>query len=597
MRDPRRTDSRIAPGDRRSSRRALIQRAAAMGLAGGPASLLTQPAHGHAATPASATPSPAGQRSIPRAEYLAALRQHFAIEPPRVRGGHAVMVIEGDPHTLNPIVATDAFSGMVLGNLFSALVGPSPIDGSWVPDLADSWDVSADGTVYVFRLNPGARWHDGQPVTAHDCVFTLDAVLDERSLSGIQSEVVKVVRSYRAVDDQTFELVGRQPMALLIDKSVGGLSIVPRHIWESVPLTEWGSDPGATGADPARVVGSGPFRFGEWVLGDHVSIVRNDDYWVPELVPYLDTFSWQVFPDTGASLISLEVGVTDICSVPEGQLEGFRASHPELIYTIFDNLGWVDFTMNGDPERDSFFVDARVRQAMLYALDRDLIVESILNGVGVRADGIYPPSSRGYAPGRVTTIYDHDPERARALLDAAGWTSEGGDGVREQDGVAFRTEIFYAEAGPNARQVVTYLQQAWRDVGADIQPTAIPFQVLVERQDEGDFELTLIGWGGFLDDQGLLYRCDAFPPHGFNMARICNPEFDRLNDASLVELDPVKRRELLIAQGNAANDIAHLGLLFFNKSVLAHHPRVRNLVVSAHAPFSWLPWVWLTDDD
>jgi peptide/nickel transport system substrate-binding protein len=595
MRDPRCTDPRNAERDRRFSRRDVIQRAAAAGLVAGPASVLAQPARSQPATPAGATPTSAGPRSITREEHLAALRQHFAIEPPLARGGHALMAIEGDPHTLNPIAANDNFSGLALSNLFSALVQRSPIDGSWVPDLADSWDVSADGTVYVFHLNPGARWHDGQPVTAHDCAFTLDAVLDEESLSGIRSEVVKAVRSYRAVDDHTFELVGRQPMALLIDKSVGGLSIVPRHIWKSVPFAEWGSDPGATGADPARVVGSGPFRFGEWVPGDHVSIVRNDDYWVPELVPVLDRFSWQVFRDPDASLFSLEAGETDICFVPPGQFEGLEASHPELTYTIYDDAGWANFTMNGDPERNSLFADTRVRQAMLYALDRDLIVESILNGLGVRADGIYPPPSRGYAPARVTTIYDHDPERAWALLDAAGWVDPG-DGVRERDGASFRTEIFYPEAGPHARQVVTYLQQAWREIGVEIQPTAIPFQALVERHDEGDFELTLLGWGGFLDDQGLLYRCDAFPPHGFNMARICNPEFDRLNDASLVELDPMNRRELVIAQGNAANDIAHLGLLHFTKSIVASQPRVRNLVISAHAPFGWLPWVWLADD-
>jgi peptide/nickel transport system substrate-binding protein len=434
-------------------------------------------------------------------------------------------------------------------------------------------------------------------VTAHDCVFTLDAVLDERSLSAIRSEVMAVVGGYRAVDDHTFELVGKQPMALFLTKSVGGLPIVPRHIWQSVPLTEWGAAPGATGTAPSMVVGSGPFRFGEWMRGEYLSIARNEDYWVPDLVPVLDTFTWRVFPDTAASLFSLETGETDIGSVPEGQFEDVKASHSELVYVVFDDAGVVNFTMNGDPDRGVFFADQRVRQAMLYALDRDLMIESILNGLGTRADGIYPPPSRAYAPERVTTIYTHDPEHARALLDAAGWRDEDGDGVREKDGVAFRAEILYTEAGPHARQIVTYLQQAWSDVGVELRPAAVAFQILLERQDAGDFDLTLVGYGGLTDDMGLIYRCDAMPPHGYNAARICNPEFDRLNDLSLVELDPMRWRELSIAQGNAANDIAHLGLLWFPRSVVAHHQRVRNLIVNAYTPFPWLSLIWLADGD
>ena len=96
---------------------------------------------------------------------------------------------------------------------------------------------------------------------------------------------------------------------------------------------------------------------------------------------------------------------------------------------------------------------------------------------------------------------------------------------------------------------------------------------------------------------GLLYRCDAIPPDGFNNARICNPEFDRLNDESIFELDPVKRRELLIAQGNVANDNAHLGLLHFNRNIYASQPRVRNFFANAYQSVWSLPWMWVVDDE
>ena len=105
------------------------------------------------------------------------------------------------------------------------------------------------------------------------------------------SDVASVVKGYRAIDDLTFELTAHRPVANLFDKSVGYIAIVPKHIWESIPYPDWGAAPGATGADPSQVVGSGPFRFGEWALGDHVTVVRNEDYWIPDLVPALDAFS------------------------------------------------------------------------------------------------------------------------------------------------------------------------------------------------------------------------------------------------------------------------------------------------------------------
>ena len=181
---------------------------------------------------------------------------------------------------------------------------------------------------------------------------------------------------------------------------------------------------------------------------------------MPELVPAIERFTLRVLPDTNATVQSLTVGETDFCLVPGGQVEALRQSHPELPLTIYDDVRWTNFTMNGDPELGTFFVDKRVRQAMLYALDRDLIVDVVLNGLGIRADGIYPPPSHVYAPDRVTTIYNHDPDRARSLLDEAGWIATDGDGVRAKDGVKFRTDILYNEAGSFSRQIVTYLQQA-----------------------------------------------------------------------------------------------------------------------------------------
>jgi len=577
------------------SRRSLVHGAVAVGLGSAASASLANTTLGQAATPAQATPAAEGTRSITRDDYLVALRRHYGLEAPATSGGHVISVLVREPASMNPFVGSDVFSARVLENVFSSLARPSLIDGTWVPDLADYWDVSGDGLVYTFHLNRNATWHDGVPVTADDCVFTLDAVLDERSLSGIRSIVLREVASYRAVDEHTFELVGKQPIATLLDNSVGGLAIVPRHIWEAIPLDDWGSAPGSTGDDPSQVIGSGPYRFGEWSSEGHVSIVRNDNYWVPEMIPALDEASWLVLPETSAAVQALVAGEVDYCFVPPVEVESLRESNPELTLLAYDSSSWLCYAANGDPDHLPFFVDPRVRQAMLYALDRDAMVATMLGGYGARADGIYPPPSPFWAPERVTTIYGHDPDRARALFDAAGWR-EGTNGVRVKDGVQFRVEMIFVELETLRRQVVTYLQQAWRDVGIEVQPVALEFAILGERLDTGDYAIALAGLG-VSGEQGDLYRCDRLPPNGGNIQRICNPEFDRLNDASLVELDPVKRRELVIEQGNVVNDAATLGLLFFRQATVGARSRLRNFFANDYAQAGALPWIWLAEGE
>src|SRR5690606_34520941 len=212
-----------------------------------------------------------GGSSITRDDYLAQLRDEFGWEEPGSTGGLVIMINTGDIQTLNPNIASHIASPHIHYHTFNRLCFDSAIDGSQRPDLADSWDVSDDGLVYTFHLNPDARFHDGEPVTAEDVVFSFDSVLDESSLSVRRSDLLQVVDSYRAVDDHTFEMTAKDTFATTLIKSAKLVAIVPKHIWEPIPFADWGSAPGSTGSDPAQVVGSGPFKFSEWVENDHVS--------------------------------------------------------------------------------------------------------------------------------------------------------------------------------------------------------------------------------------------------------------------------------------------------------------------------------------
>ncbi|HEV2067252.1 MAG TPA: ABC transporter substrate-binding protein, partial [Thermomicrobiales bacterium] len=211
------------------SRRGFFSRAAAFGLSGTAAGLLASQAAAQDASPeaspqaspvgspaASPVASPvagAGTRSITRDEYLAALREEYQLEEPQSTGGQVIYTETSDITTLNPTLVVDVYSGLITGFVFESLADSSAIDGTPVPSLADYWEVSEDGLTYTFHINENAMWHDGQPVTADDVVFTFDSVVAEDSLSVRRSSVTGALASYRAIDDKTVELVAVDRLA------------------------------------------------------------------------------------------------------------------------------------------------------------------------------------------------------------------------------------------------------------------------------------------------------------------------------------------------------------------------------------------------
>lgn len=578
-------------------RRDFLRRAAALGVAAPVATMLAEVAAAQGATPgASPAASPVAEpfTSITREEYLAQVLEAYDLSEPQNQGGQLILVSTSDIGTLNPVVRSDVIALYAINLIFNYLATQSPVDGTMAPDLADYWEVAGDGMTYTFHLNKDARWHDGEPVTAHDVVMTFDAVMAENSISPLGSEFTGSVASHRAIDDYTYEIVSKQPVALFLEKTVAAIPIMPAHIWGEIPYEEWASSPGSTGTDPSQVVGSGPFRFTEWVLGDHVTVERNPDYWLPDQVPNLDTFTIRVITEPESAVQSVIAGESDTMrGMAPTQIERVEQGNPDVEIVTYDTMSWMAMVMNGDPERNSFFADVEVRRALQYAVDRELIVEQMLNGLGTPAVGVQPPTSPAYAPDRVTTVYTYDPDKAREMLEAAGWVDEDGDGIREKDGVRFSVEYPFGDGVPVNEQLVPYITQMYGEVGVEVTPAALPIPTLNEQIIGGNYDLSSVNITWTLDDLGVLYRCDAFPPAGFNLPRYCNPEYDRLNDLAIVELDAEKRRELIIEQGNISNDDAHWGLLYFGKAVVPLNKRVHNIFPSAFGELWSYPWVWL----
>jgi peptide/nickel transport system substrate-binding protein len=249
-----------------------------------------------------------------------------------------------------------------------------------------------------------------------------------------------------------------------------------------------------------------------------------------------------------------------------------------------------------DKTKTPLFQDVRVRQALFIALDKEAIKNNIFLGYGEVARGTQPKLSFAYAPDRVDETYDYDPERAKKLLADAGWADTNGDGVLEKDGQDFRFELLTSSGGgATLDQLLAEFQQRWKEIGVEMTPKLMEWSAMQDVTDKThDFQALLQGFGWDPSgNQGALFRCDSYDG-GFNNIKYCNPEFDKLDDQQLRELDREKRRELLIEQSNIVWHDLPVLIYRFGVERPGSSVRMHNYFPSGNGGVYWsLPYVWV----
>lgn len=538
-----------------------------------------------------ATPEVSGEtvKSLTREEFVTQLREDMEYTEAATPGGTFIDAGTSDIQGLHPFLAEEQATLGITGLIYEGLTGGDPRSGVPSPNgLADYWEIGPDNRTYTFYLNKDAKWHDGTDFTAADVQFSADALANPDSGSVYTGSFVDTVESWRAIDDDTFEMVAKEPVYTFL-YDIQSLSIIPKHIWENVPFADWRTDPGATGEDPSRVVGTGPFKFQEWRQGESITLVRNDDYYGK--VPYIDTYTSLIWPDHTAVVNALlngeiDVAVLEVADIPtvEGT-PGFKVAH-------YPTRGFFYYEFNLNDEVTTLWQDPKVRQALLYAIDRESIVNDILGGYAEVAQGTQPVISYAYAPDQITTNYNYDPEKAKALLTEAGWTDSDGDGTVDKDGQALSFEFLYFSGSPETDQLVAYIQDAWKAIGVDMTPRAMEFAALIEATTTNpDWEVAYYGfsWDAtFIQD--IMFGCDQYQV-GFNDMKYCNPDLDTIFAESKRTFDEDARRELLIEASNIVNDEQPVAVLYFDQAHAAYKDTLQN-----YNPGPWgvdLTYVWI----
>ena len=420
----------------------------------------------------------------------------------------------GEPTILVPMLAGDNASHEVAGMMFNGLV-KYDTDLSVIGDLAESWDISADGLVITFHLRTGVRWTDGVEFTADDVKFGFDTIIDKKTPTAYSEDFLQVKRA-EVIDKYTFKVTYDKPFAPALT-SWGGLVILPKHLLEGkdITKTDFGRNP----------VGLGQYKLTKWVTGQELILDSNHDYF--EGRPYIDQFVYRVIPDRATMFLELQTGGVDMMDLTpiqytkQTESEYFRSSFQKFRYPQFV------YTYMGFNLKHPFFKDRRVRQAIAYAIDKSEIVDVVLFGLGSPATGPYVPNTWPYNPN--VKEYKYDPEKAKQLLKEAGWKLNS-KGVLEKDGRTFEFTIRTNMGNTLRMNTATIVQWRLAKVGIKVKIEAIEWSTFVnEFIDKRRFEAVILGWSIGLDpDQYDIWYSGKTKEKEFNFVGYSSPEVDAL---------------------------------------------------------------------
>ncbi len=441
-------------------------------------------------------------------------------------GGMLRLALISSP-VMNPIVLPLAFASLqVLKTMFNGLVRYSKKDLSPEPDLATSWSVSPDGHEWTFKLRDGVKWHDGNPFTAADVKFTYDAIANPKVAAYVRSNMAGIVAT-EVVDPLTVRFRLNEPIASLAEL-IGYLNfIVPKHLLEGQDLNK----PEAFMLAP---VGTGPFRFKEQALGSHVIVTANPGYFRGR--PNLDTIVFKVVPDVNTQVSQLLAGELDYAGLTPATAVPVQGSPRVQLATAEVAMYLYLALWNKHP----LFSDRRVRQAFAYAIDREAMLANVYKGTGAKlAIGPVYPVLRTYFNPKVKR-YDHNPERARALLREAGFTP-GPDGVLQRGGKKLSFELLVDRGNPTREQIAIMIQQQLKTVGADPRLVMQEFAQVGPRTQVGQFEAVVHWWvTPPSPDVSGYFACNAKS----NKWGSCDAELDRLLKEGRATTDVGRRKAI-----------------------------------------------------
>lgn len=444
-------------------------------------------------------------------------------------GGTLTIAMSTEIVSLDP---QKTISSSVLGYIYSSLIVPDPQGSGYLPYLASSWETSEDGTKYTFHLRHDVRFHNGDPLTAQDVVFTFQRAIDPATVSPATGSDLHFMKSISALDDYTVEITMDGRNYYMID-------FLSYDTFEGIlsqnAVTQYGD---LYGRNP---VGTGPYLFKEWVNGDHLTLERNPDFtWGPEFThgmpPNIQTVIVYFLPETAIISAGLEAGEIDFV---------YGRTFTPLEINNLAETGMFDILRYPAHELNPFIIlntsqppfdDILVRLALSHATDKQAVMDMVAyNSGAVVQNGPLSATMEGYWSGIEEMGYDFDLEKARELMQNAGYQTNA-NGVLEKDGQPFTIELNLINGSEISNQCAEILRAQWRELGIDVQLLQMDRGMFYEKMISGNYTASLMKWG-FPNSDIINQLFASRNIGGSNYGHVNDPQLDMILDNMTITTD------------------------------------------------------------
>lgn len=450
-------------------------------------------------------------------------------------GGSWTIAIPEEPDTLDPQKTGAAVAATIFQLVGQPLLAHD-FSNRVVAGLAESWTISGDGLVWTFRLKTGAMFQDGTPVTAQAVKASIERALAPETKSPVAKAQLGPVKAIEAVDARTLRLTLKEPFAPLLNNLTD-----PRLS----PISVKAADAAGTGFGRAPV-SDGPYKVKEWASGHHITLVRDPAFaWGPPYMhhgpAYIEQVTYRIITDSATQVAAFESGEVSQLGLPSHDVNRLLATKKYQIFKFLrKGVGlFLEFNVKREP-----WSDLRLRQAMNYAINKDVLVKVVLEGQGEPAYGPLPPSIWGYWPGIVAYAPHYDPAKAKRLFAEAGY-APGPDGVLQKGGRPLAFTLFSTPSDTSVRSA-QLVQANLLSFGVKMDIQTFEFGTLLDRLKKGDQQAEFMGYTYNEPDIMYIWFDSANIGSGLNFSHDADPKLDALIDAARRATNPAKRAALYV---------------------------------------------------
>lgn len=500
------------------------------------------------------TPAPAPTNNTPTQQTP----QPPAAKSPAT-GGELVYHVPDDPDTLAYFWLSSSYAAEVVDRVFgSGLTTNNAHTKQPEPWLAEAMPkIGADQKTYTFTLRKGIKFQDGTEVKAHDIVFSYEILMSD-DYKGRSKSIVAELESVKALDDYTVEFKTKNVFAPFMF-SVPNVPPMPKHLLGSVPVKDMASHDFWK-----KPVGAGPYKFVEWKPGEHTLLERYDDFWhkgqasnnplvtdATKMVvdgPWYDRIRIRVIPETNTAVAAFEAGEIHFYrSMEPATVDRLRAERAnQLVGYDWDRMGYGYQTFNLENWPTNI---PEIRQAMSHALNRQAIIDGVMEKKASLPAGFVPPIHWVY--NKDLQPYAYDPKKAVELIEKAGF-KKNAKGFYEKDGKQLKITYFATKGNPVTEGIGLASQKDWQAVGIEVQLEIVDFNTVLKSMREGDFNVTFSGISFSLDpytsfnafNSANIQKDDKGHNQGTNTSRFVSAEVDALLKKGMTTVDMAERKKI-----------------------------------------------------